>query len=256
MISFVFFFSEPVKQFTKYVSKLNYNESPDYEKCRKDFLSGLKSLGKSNTGDLEFKTSASKNTSPSVKENVKPLKRSVKTPVKQDIVDLSETEDDFVVTVPKKKPAAAAAAAKPRKRIQTPPENSDDEEEEVVPKKSRGQPAKSKSSKAATSTASGSSIVVNNEVNGAKVSKNGKTYQLNFELDISFDANVVVNVKRKSKKTDDKKKSNEVPLKPHKPSILSTDEIPATEQSFAVGKARIFKKAQATSSRTSPRAHK
>lgn len=230
------------------MTKLSYDETPDYEKSRKDFQNGLKSLGKTNTADLEFKLSATataKTTSPSVKENIKPTaRRSIKSPVRSDLSDIAERSEDAIES-PKKK---ATGGGRPRKRIQI---DVDDSDEEAIPKKSRTKAAKTKTTKTTTqSGASGNTptITVNNEVKGTK----GKTYQLNFELDISFDANVVVNVKRKPKKTDDPKQQNGEASK-KKMSIQSTDEIPATEPSRQAS-GRGIRKAPVT--RTSPRSLK
>lgn len=52
-----FYCVEPISAFLEYVTELEYNERPDYEKCREIFLGGLNSLGKTNSGKLEFKVS-------------------------------------------------------------------------------------------------------------------------------------------------------------------------------------------------------
>lgn len=52
---FPIIFIEPIAAFLKFAAKLKYDEKPDYEKCRKYFLDGLKAIGKTNSGDLEFK---------------------------------------------------------------------------------------------------------------------------------------------------------------------------------------------------------
>lgn len=221
---------------------MSYDETPDYEKCRKDFANGLKALGKTNTADLEFKlsaTSSTKTTSPSVKENIKPAaSRAIKSPVRLDLSDVTEHTESPIES-PKKK-----VGGRPRKRIQI---EDDSDEEEVTPKKSRGKTANIKTTKTGKTSANGitPTITVNNDVKGAK----GKTYQLNFELDISFDANVVVNVKRKPKKERNGEASSSDQKK--KLSIQSTEEIPGTEPSR---QGRTYRKAPA--SRTSPRSHK
>lgn len=249
---------EPVLIFTKYVSKLNFDEKPDYEKCRKDFNVGLRTLGKSNTGDLEFRASGpsaklSKTTSPSAKENVKPKVGARSTPVRPELSKITERTENEPNESPKKR---AVAAGRSRKRPQT-SESDDESEEEVLPKKSRGKATTVKttatSSRNATPTTSTGrgTTQINNELGG---NKSGKTYNLNFELDISFDANVVVNVKRKPRKAGATDSPKAGPSKP-KVSIQSTDEIPPTEQSYAIACARVIKKEPRTS-KASPRAKK
>ncbi|XP_055323194.1 nucleosomal histone kinase 1 isoform X2 [Sitodiplosis mosellana] len=66
---------EPIFAFLKYVTKMKYDEKPDYEKCRKMYVDGLKSLGKTNSGDLEFKvSSASTSAKKSSVVSVSPVK--------------------------------------------------------------------------------------------------------------------------------------------------------------------------------------
>lgn len=238
--------------FTKYVAGLNFDGSPDYEKCRKEFNNGLKALGKTNTGDLEFKSSPAKTTSPSAKENVKPSARAIRSPIRPQLSNITEhTEND---TEPPKK--RADALSRPRKRVQT--VDLDSSDEEVSPPKARSRGAKTAKTTNAAETVTPSSarntpsLKVNNEV---AATKSGKTYQLNFELDISFDANVVVNVKRKPRKAGEAKNKKAAGPSKKKLSIQSTDEIPATEQSFAVGSARVLKKTSKPT-KTSPRSHK
>lgn len=238
-----FYISEQILNYTKYVSKLKYDEKPDYEKCRKDFQSGLKSLGKTSSGDLEFKSSAIASTSKKV-STTKDQKRGNRT----GLTKISEkTEDDSENISPKPKYVST------KKRIS----NIVDDDEDVI----RSPSKKIRTSKSTTrqkttqhtaicTSSTDPSIVVNNHVNGKKTIKN-KTYELNFELDISFDANVVVNVKRKPKKSPTKEKKKNEEKNKHL-SIASTDEIPATEKSFAVGTAKILKRGV----RTSPRSHK
>lgn len=230
---------------------MKYDEKPDYEKCRKDFQNALKALGKANSGDLEFKATSgttAKTVSPSAKENLKPARRSLKSPSRPDLSDITEqTENDVHEISPKQKPSTS----RPRKRVQT-DDDADSDNDEISSKKMRGKNSKTKSTKSSKpSTSDSPSIIINNEVGGTN--GKGKTYELNFELDISFDANIVVNVKRKPKKNDEKKeKKSSARPKPNKLSIQSTDEIPGTEQNFHVGTARVKK----APTRNSPRSLK
>lgn len=233
----------PIFSYLKYVTKLKYDEKPDYEKCRKEFLNGLKSLGKTNTGDLEFEMDTSATSkkvikSPKAVTKERPKRRSAATP--------KATEDDAENISPKPKASRKRNTsndpniASPSKKVRsssthkksTPSSSSSTADPKLTQLTSTGHHKSSTES----------SIIVNNHVNNEKAKKN-KTYNLNFELDISFDANVVVNVKRKPKKA-----SKEEPKSPNE-SIQSTDEIPATEKSFIVTKTKITK----TGTRTSPR---
>lgn len=239
---------ESILAFTKYVAKMNYDTTPDYEKCRKDFNSGLKALGKTNAGDLEFSSAGpSKTISPSAKENVKPRARSIKSPIRPDLTKITERSEEEPTTS-NKRPVTTGRA---RKRVQTvEPDLSDEEEPIVSPKKVRGRAPKTIK---ATPT-----VTVNNDGG----SKSGRTVNLNFELDISFDANVVVNVKRKPRKSNDRKnKPAAAGSSKPKLSIQSTDEIPATEQSF-ISSVRVMKKEskavkkESKPTKTSPRSYK
>lgn len=219
-----------------YVTKLKYDEKPDYEKCRKCFMDGLKSLGKSNSGDLEFKSAST----PGAKKAV-----AVASPAKEQR--------------PKGRPSAKVAVKKnpentenisPKVKVsrKRDTENHSSEDSESPLKKPRTKLTASKSTTQRTSKVStkastiDSSIVVNNHVKEEKVKKN-KTYNVNIDLDISFDANVVVNVKRKPKKPKD--------IEPESPSqtLQSTDEIPPSDKSFIVSKTTVYKRAH----RSSPR---
>lgn len=51
----------PIKEFTRYAGSLKFNEEPDYDKIRKMFEAGLKTLGKQNSGVLEFSEKVAKN---------------------------------------------------------------------------------------------------------------------------------------------------------------------------------------------------
>lgn len=211
-------------------------------------MNGLKSLGKSNSGELEFKSLVAN-------------KKQGRSPQKTNLSRITEKTENSPAPSPRKK-----ATDKTKRRV--PSQDSIDEDEFISPKKQRSannsrspnrktssaSPPKKSSGRSAGTSGTESSIVVNNHVTNTNGQKT-KTYELNFELDISFDANVVVNVKRKPKRTSnsrDNTPKSEKASSSKKTSIASasTDEIPATEKSYAVGKARVYKKAV----RTSPRA--
>lgn len=220
----------------KTVTKLKYDEKPDYEKCRKYFVDGLKSLGKTNAGELEFKVSSAALPKKSVGLN-SPLKEQRSKQIK----GVAKTTNNTENISPKVKSA--------RKRDT---DNGSSEESASPLKKPRTKQPPSKASAKQTersnrvstkSASADSSVIVNNHVNEDKGKKH-KTYNLNIDLDISFDANVVVNVKRKKKKNH----KNE-PESPNQ-SMQSTDEIPPSDKSFIVQTTKVYKRAQRSSPRT------
>lgn len=193
---------KPIQEYVKYVSTLKYNDKPDYSKCRKFFEAGLKELGKPNTGDLEFE--------------VKPMK--AVTPAKKRIAEPDSTESSGPMARPR---------GRPPKVISTSPDTTSKDKSPV--KRKQETPAKptQKKKKPATIVESPEPIVnghtstPSSEVVSAKLSaqeptgsirlntkvggtpKSGskvkKTYAFNFELDVSIDADVIVNVRRKKK---------------------------------------------------------
>lgn len=213
------------------MAKLKYDEKPDYEKCRKYFLDGLKSLGKANSGDLEFKlvSTAKKATTvtPAKEQRQKIVRPSTK-------ISSKSIGDDVENISPKVKNS--------RKRDQT-IDSSDDTASPSKKVRASKSSIQSRSSKVSTKTTStDASIVIKNHGKEQKNKKN-KTYNINLDLDFSFDANVVVNVKRKKKKAT--KNEDNSP----NDSIQSTDDIPPTDKSFIV-QTKVYKKATRSSPRT------
>lgn len=231
---------EPISAFLKYVAKLKYDEKPDYEKCRKLFADGLKSLGKSNSGELEFKmsspTSAASSATP--KKAVSPLKEQRK-------VGRPSTKAAIAAKVANFNVENISPKAKNARKRDTLNESSDESASPSKKVRSSKSSTQSRSIKASgkTTTTNNSSIVVNNHVKEEKGKKH-KTYNINLDLDISFDANVVVSVKRKKKK-----EPKEVVDSPDQ-SFQSTDEIPPTDKSFIVKTTKVYKRAQRSSPRT------
>lgn len=173
----------PVVKFFNYINTLDFNETPNYNKCRQFFEAGLKALGKTNTGDLVFKH--------------------IETSPKKAAATTKKTAD--------KKPKSPAVAAK--RTIKAKPTDilvSESEEDSPakhtrpVGRKPVQQPTNPKSSTqvseqenaAPSSGPTEGSLNVNNGIQ-SRGKKNGKTYEFNFELDVSIDANVVINVNRK-----------------------------------------------------------
>lgn len=229
----------PILKFMKLVAKLKFDERPNYETYRKEFQSGLQSLGKPNSGDLDFKASAT--ASAASPTPVKGKRAAVGNTSKA----ANKSPEDAENISPKPRAAASKKRCSPLKYDTT--------DHTLSPSKKPRASFKSPSrhivpTQSTTAKSTDPSIIVNNQVNSTKSGKN-KTYELNFELDISFDANVVVNVKRKPKKSPKIKKATE---KESSLNDKSTDEIPATEKSIAVGTAKVLKRGV----RTSPRAKK
>lgn len=172
-------------------------------------------MGKTNTGDLDFKISAS--SSPA---KTKPAKKAkVVLPTTSNDENDMEENSPIPTTSRKTNPPKTTVKEiasinvkriddkkKSKKRSTSDKEIDEDEEIEendntvdILPERKKmrrkqidandGEILSPKSSK---------DVVVNNEV-VAKGKRNGKTYELNLELNISLDANVIVNVKRKNK---------------------------------------------------------
>lgn len=228
----------------KYVTKLKYDEKPDYEKCRKIFVDGLKSIGKTNSGDLEFKTSSSSSgSSASAKRAsaaISPVKESRLKVGRPSGKSNTKATDNVENISPKGKNArkrdvidSSEESPSPSKKVRT---NTNVADKGKVSTQNRT----IKTSGRTTTT--DSSIVINNHVNKEKGKKN-KTYNINLDLDISFDANVVVSVKRKKKPNTEKVSSpNE--------SFQSTDEIPPSDKSFMVKTTKVYKRAPRASPRS------
>lgn len=240
-------FTEPIAAFLKYVTKLKYDEKPDYERYRKLFVDGLKALGKANSGELEFKVSSSSSSSAAAAaKKVSPLKEqrpkvgraSAKAAA---TANAAKANDDSENISPKPKSV--------RRQLDTSSDDSASPSKKMRTSKSTTQARSSKvstQSRSSKATSANSSIVVKNHVTEEKGKKN-KTYNINLDLDISFDANVVVSVKRKKNK---RPKDEVDEIDSPNQSIQSTDEIPATDKSFVVKTTKTYKRAQ----RSSPRA--
>ena len=82
---------EPVSQFILLLAKMKFNETPDYEKIKSILIKGLKNLGKSPGGKLEFVTKSSNvtiNKASNVKKTPSKTKRTPKK-VQKDEVDVT-----------------------------------------------------------------------------------------------------------------------------------------------------------------------
>ncbi|XP_055851794.1 nucleosomal histone kinase 1 [Episyrphus balteatus] len=203
----------PILDFMKYVATLEYNETPDYEKCRKMFQSGLKALKVPNSGDLDFKIKSTPNFKAKLKqpeeipasdednsesdeifEKKTPVKRKLK-PEKLNLKN-NKTSPEIPLSAKKRTPKES-----PKKRLRTSPPHRSSPRNTSISANINFSPVVSIKKNGHSSTPSssrkpGKTIINDNLTPNAK---SGKTYEFNFELDVSMDANVVVNVKRKKK---------------------------------------------------------
>lgn len=203
--------------FIKYVQSMQHDTNPDFKKIRGFFESGLKELKQSNTGNLDFiveKAGTSK-----VVAAKSPVKRQhqdviIKKNAKQQKTNNEPTAADD--STDEEITARTARAKRLRERKQV---NSDDETDEK-PAKQKAKPTKAKQTpeknenKNATNAVSPSQNKTKKGEDAAKVgqltlkSKSGsskKTVQLNFDLDISFDSDLVVTINRKDRKKQEEK---------------------------------------------------
>lgn len=189
----------PILNFMIHVRDLKYDQKPDYSKCRQILEKGLKELGKSNSGDLDFSGTAGA-TSKIKKEVINASKRSPK------------ANSDAESISPRKRPRTK------RERDPTPPRD-------PTPSPKRKPREK----------------VPTVQAHVAKASRTKKTYKVNVELDISLDADVLVNVKRKPKTPTTRKSPR---AKVSTPRVASDDDecIPATEDESPRNRTNRIKK--------------
>lgn len=204
----------PVVKFFNYINTLEFNETPNYNKCRQFFETGLKALAKTNHGDLVFKHTELKSPKKTVKRAADRKEKKVISPVaskrsrpKPADILVSESEDD-----------SPAKPAKVSKKQVSPTKT------QLTSKKST---RTSEQENSTPSSKAEGSLNVNNDIQ-SRGKKNGKTYEFNFELDVSIDANVVINVKRKKDTT----KARDSPLsqEPDKKSVNSKKLVTRVKQ--------------------------
>lgn len=248
-------FVEPIVAFLKYVTKLKYDEKPDYEKCRKFFLDGLKALGKTNSGDLEFKFASSSTIAAKKPASAAAAASSAVSPLKEQRLKVGRPSTKAAAAAPPKANSNTENISPKRQKTArkldtSSPDSASPSKKIRTTKTSTAQDRASKASaqsRSSKATSNDSSIVVNNHV-GEEKGKKHKTYNINLDLDISFDANVVVSVKRKKNKQ--RAKADAAQENSPNQSIQSTDEIPATDKSFIVTTTKTYKRAQRSSPRT------
>ncbi|XP_058444770.1 nucleosomal histone kinase 1 [Malaya genurostris] len=191
---------KPLHEYTKYVATLKYDEKPDYQKCRKIFELGLKELGKSNSGDLEFEIKTASKKQISVADSTEssgPMARPRGRPAKV----ISTSPDTTSYTEPvKRKPETPSKATQRKKRnvvVESP--------EPVLHGNRTSTPSSDAiSTKLSSMQQTGSIRLTTNGGSGSTPKSKSnvkKTYAFNFELDVSIDADVIVNVRRKKKES-------------------------------------------------------
>lgn len=227
--------SDAIKEYTKYVSALKYNDTPDYDKCRQMFETGLKKLGEKNSGDLVFNVKSIAGTSKTA--TAKQTKVGEASPRKRVTNQRSavEAESDAESEVENKSP---------RKRL--------NDEANVASKGKRPKITATKINEKQPSSSSGGYTYVVNSANdlpeAGKTKSKTKNLHLNVQLDVSFDTNIVVQVSRTPKKTV----KSESKTKRVQASYDDDDEdvIPDSNENTPVAKVRLSKKTVATSKKT------
>lgn len=196
---------KPIHEYVKYVASLKYDEKPDYAKCRKMFESGLKELKKSNSGDLEFEAKPSLAVTPSKRKHVEPDSAESSGPMARPrgrpAKVISTSPDTTTQDVPPVK-RKAETPSKPVQRKKKPTVPTESPEPELNGHKTSTPSSEVVSAKLSAQEQTGS-VRLNTKLGGGGTPKAGskvkKTYAFNFELDVSIDADVIVNVRRKKK---------------------------------------------------------
>lgn len=225
----------PIKQFTQYVQSLDYDQTPDYNKCCKIFQGGLKALNKTNSGELEMLLGKSPTKRRAVVEseddsdfesNATPVRGRGRPPT------VSPRPPTTAKVSPNKRPKITEKISPGRKGIQNSPQ--------IKATMSPVVSINRLSSNAGSHRKPGKTIINDNLTPNPGSSK---TYEFNFELDVSMDANVVVNVKRKKKAATSKEKNG----------VQSEleNEIPGSNEGSPMPKVRI-RKLYSTRTKTSP----
>lgn len=233
------FLLDTIIDYFKYVATLKYNDTPDYEKCRQMFESGLKKLGEKNSGDLIFNMKSI--AGPSKKEPVKPSKVGDKSPRKRatkPLLPAAISDSDSESEVENKSPTKA-----PRKRGMT-------EEVRTQSKDKRAKITTKIDEEKSSSLKTGSTVVINDLP--TKDKNKTKTLHLNLELDVSIDANIVLSVKRKPK-TKTKSESQTKSIQATATDEDDEDVIPNSNENTPVAKVRVFKSKNGPSAKKTTR---
>ncbi|XP_055533671.1 nucleosomal histone kinase 1 [Wyeomyia smithii] len=229
---------KPIHDYVKYVASLKYDEKPDYQKCRKMFETGLKELGQSISGDLEFETKPTSVAGSSRKkvvasadstESSGPMARPRGRPAKVIQTSPDTTSPDPIIEPTKRKTETPSRPAQKKKKVVL--ANSPDPLE-----MSNGHRTSTPSSEVVSTQLSSmqqtGSIRLNTPGNKSgstpksSISNIKKIYAFNFELDVSIDAEVIVNVRRKKKEAASKPKETYTTQSPLFSGLPSTRKTP------------------------------
>lgn len=161
-----------VSQYFNYVASLRFNDQPDYVKCRRIFETALSAMKRANSGDLEFgKCVAAAKKTPPVKKTTPAKVAPAATSRKRSYATAAEDKTNtssIEITDSEDEEQAAAAAAKP------------------TPKKAK-KPSSAKKSSPPPPVQT---------PEPPKKTRKDKIYEVNM-LDISYDADVVINIRRR-----------------------------------------------------------
>lgn len=193
---------KPINEYVKYVATLKYNDKPDYSKCRKFFEAGLKELGKSNSGDLELEAKPSKAATPAKKRIAEPDSTESSGPMARPRGRPPKVISTSPDTTSKEEPPAKRKQETPSKPVQKKKKPTVEESPAPIVNGHTSTPSSEVVSAKLSAQEQTGSIRLNTKVGGGTPkagSKVKKTYAFNFELDVSIDADVIVNVRRKKK---------------------------------------------------------
>ncbi|EDV91120.1 nucleosomal histone kinase 1 [Drosophila grimshawi] len=249
-----------ISEYMKYVAQLKHNEAPDYDKCRKYFHNALKQMRVTNSGDLDFKlkplisnSSKNNNNSPPLVKKATIKKEAsliVDSSFSDDVILASDDDDENCISqsTPRRK---LAAKAKAKASIKQPPTKTTPPIRKAAPKSSTSASPKKREAPRSASPSKRPKLdgnanakinfspalslragragragktVINDDLTPQP--RSNKTYEFNFELDVSMDANVIVNVKRKKKP----QQSNSISNTPSTPRTPRTPKTPPTSQ--------------------------
>lgn len=250
----------PIKEFTKYAGSLKFNEEPNYDKIRKIFEAGLKTLGKQNSGVLEFSEKVTKTTANDKKKKVQsdpeesPKKRGRAPPKAAEEPEVvkpkavrkpaqkrgasSSSEDEIMPTkrtrgkkidipddededVEETSPVSPAKRGRAKKVVDPSPTDSPSfSKENKRSSRSRDTPNKDGKDPKSNGVQGTGKVILNSKSSDSR-GKSRKVIEFNLNLDISLDSDLVVVVNRK-----DKKKK---PAEEEKSASVEKDEVPKAD---------------------------
>lgn len=169
-----------VSKYFSYIAGMQFSDTPDYGKCRKMFESALSTMKVSNQGDLEFtKMSAAV--------------AAKKTPVKK----LTPTKAAATTTAARKRSFATADKNSSSIEISDSDDNyEDDDDKPAAATTTKPTPKKAKKIPSPMKMKSPPPVTPSTTPVPPKKTRKDKIYEVNM-LDISYDADVVINIRRR-----------------------------------------------------------